>query len=141
MASWRPPGSILEAPELDFGGSGDHLSEIFAHFGWVLKLWGSFRYDFRRRCANCCREPRMAFTLAFWFSPCSAAVLAQHIELKSTDPLGSGVWEFILPPSYNPPSTVAQKRKSSLSHPPAPSLHKPSNGRKIVRIAPIWTKI
>ena len=27
---------------------------------------------------------------------------------KSTDPLGSGVWEFSLPPSYNPPSTAGR---------------------------------
>ena len=32
---------------------------------------------------------------------------------KSTDPLGSGVWEFILPPSYNPPSTAGRKRRLS----------------------------
>ena len=29
MASWRAPGSILEAPGLDFGGSGDDFFEIF----------------------------------------------------------------------------------------------------------------
>ena len=29
MASWRPPGSILEAPGLDFGGFGDDFSKIF----------------------------------------------------------------------------------------------------------------
>ena len=28
MASWRPPGSILEAPGLDFGGFGDDFFEI-----------------------------------------------------------------------------------------------------------------
>ena len=29
MASWRPPGSILEAPGLDFGGFGDDFLMIF----------------------------------------------------------------------------------------------------------------
>ena len=29
MTSWRPPGSILEAPGLDFGGSWVDFSEIF----------------------------------------------------------------------------------------------------------------
>ena len=29
MASWRAPGSILEAPGLDFGGSWVDFSEIF----------------------------------------------------------------------------------------------------------------
>ena len=33
IASWRAPGSILEAPGLDFGGSGDDFCEIFARFG------------------------------------------------------------------------------------------------------------
>ena len=28
---------------------------------------------------------------------------------KSSDPLGSGVWEFSLPPSYNPHSTAGRK--------------------------------
>ena len=36
MASWRPPGSILEAPGLDFGGSGDDFCEIFARFGGFM---------------------------------------------------------------------------------------------------------
>ena len=30
MASWRAPGSILEAPGLDFGGSWVDFSEIFS---------------------------------------------------------------------------------------------------------------
>ena len=33
MASRRAPGSILEAPGLDFGGSGSDLFEIFVRFG------------------------------------------------------------------------------------------------------------
>ena len=67
-ASWAPFGcflgalgriwALIGASALDFGGS-------WAPPGCVLELWGSFRYDFRRRCANCCREPSMAFTLAF----------------------------------------------------------------------------
>ena len=32
MASWKAPGSILEAPGLDFGGSGDDFVEIFNSF-------------------------------------------------------------------------------------------------------------
>ena len=32
MASWRAPGSILEAPGLDFRGVGDNFYEIFASF-------------------------------------------------------------------------------------------------------------
>ena len=32
MASWRAPGSILEAPGLDFGGSGLNFFKIFACF-------------------------------------------------------------------------------------------------------------
>ena len=67
-ASWAPFGcflgalghiwALIGASALDFGGS-------WAPPGCVLELWGSFRYDFRRRCANCCREPCIAFTLAF----------------------------------------------------------------------------
>ena len=34
MASWRPPGSILEAPGLDFGGFWKRFFEIFDRF-WV----------------------------------------------------------------------------------------------------------
>ena len=33
MASWRAPGSLLEAPGLDFPGSGGDFFEIFACFG------------------------------------------------------------------------------------------------------------
>ena len=33
MASWRAPGSLLEAPGLDFPGAGGHFFEIFACFG------------------------------------------------------------------------------------------------------------
>ena len=29
MASWTAPGSIVEAPRIDFEGSGDHFFEIF----------------------------------------------------------------------------------------------------------------
>ena len=32
MAFWRAPGSILEAPGLDFGGSGDDFCDTFASF-------------------------------------------------------------------------------------------------------------
>ena len=33
MASWRAPGSILEAPGLDFGGFWERLFEVFDRFG------------------------------------------------------------------------------------------------------------
>ena len=36
MASWKPLGSILEAPELDFGGSENDFGEIFARFGGIM---------------------------------------------------------------------------------------------------------
>ena len=45
---------------------------------------------------------------------------------QSTEPLGSGVWEFSLPPSYNPPSTAGRERNLSgvfvpaLLRPPPP---------------------
>ena len=42
------------------------------------ELWGSFRYHFRRRCANCCRDPSMAFTLAFRY------LLAARQYVRST---------------------------------------------------------
>ena len=32
MASWKVPGSILETPGVDFGGSGDDFFEIFNSF-------------------------------------------------------------------------------------------------------------
>ena len=32
LASWTPPGSISEAPGLDFGGSGDDFFEISERF-------------------------------------------------------------------------------------------------------------
>ena len=35
MASWRPPGSILEAPGLDFGGS---EAQLFQDFRMILAL-------------------------------------------------------------------------------------------------------
>ena len=36
MASWRPLGSILEAPGLDFGGFWDHFFEIWGL--WARKM-------------------------------------------------------------------------------------------------------
>ena len=36
MASWRAPGSILEAPGLDFGGSWDEFFEILGF--WAKKM-------------------------------------------------------------------------------------------------------
>ena len=32
MASWRPPGSILEAPGLHFGGSGPHFRRLWTSY-------------------------------------------------------------------------------------------------------------
>ena len=52
-----------------------------------------------------------------------------HLRCRSTDPSGSGVWEFSLPPSYNPPSTSGRKlvRIHRLSHstPQVVALHSP----------------
>ena len=37
MTSWRAPGSILEAPGLDFGGSGLNFFKIFDVVGHVCR--------------------------------------------------------------------------------------------------------
>ena len=48
MASWRPPGSILEAPGLDFGGFGDHFFEIFGLLAReMLELISNFELKLR----------------------------------------------------------------------------------------------
>ena len=71
------------------GCSWSHLGShrrLCARFWMVLgaswlgfgELWGSFRYHFRRRCANCCRDPSMAFTLAFRY------LLAARRYVRST---------------------------------------------------------
>ena len=39
MVSWRAPGSILEAPGLDFGGSGNDFSKFSTIFGFVSSKW------------------------------------------------------------------------------------------------------
>ena len=39
MASWRVPGSILEASGLDFGGFWERFFENFHHFGFVSSKW------------------------------------------------------------------------------------------------------
>ena len=39
MASWRAPDSILEAPGLDFGGSGNDFSKFSTIFGFVSSKW------------------------------------------------------------------------------------------------------
>ena len=67
-----PLGLLLGASRCSWPHLGS-LGCLCARFWGVLgaswlgfgELWGSFRYHFRRRCANCCRDPSMAFTLAF----------------------------------------------------------------------------
>ena len=50
---------------------------------------------------------------------------------SSTDPLGSGVWEFSLPPSYSPPSTAGRKRNLSMVFDSPPLSHtSQKNGQK-----------
>ena len=54
----------------------------------------------------------MAVSILFlWNSlvPSFINLFGKLFSRKSTDPLGSGVWEFTLPPSYSPPSTVGRK--------------------------------
>ena len=45
MASWRAPGSILEAPGLDFGESGDDFSKFSTVFGFVSSKWSLHRQN------------------------------------------------------------------------------------------------
>ena len=48
MASWEAPGSILEAPRLDFGGFGDHFFEILGLLaGEMLELISNFELELR----------------------------------------------------------------------------------------------
>ena len=46
MASWRPPGSILEAPGLHFGGSGPHFRRL-----WTF-IWNHERQERPKTCQN-----------------------------------------------------------------------------------------
>ena len=79
--SWPPFGcflgalgriwALIGASVLDFKGS-------WAPPGWVLANCGAVCYHFRRRCANCCRDPSMAFTLAFRY------LLAARRYVRST---------------------------------------------------------
>ena len=48
MASWRPPGLILEAPRLDFGRFGDKFFEIAGLLaGEMLELISNFELKLR----------------------------------------------------------------------------------------------
>ena len=80
--SWAPSRCLLGTSWVLLGCSWSHLGShtcLWAGFWEVLgaswlgfgELLSSFRYDFRRRCANCRRETSSAFTLAF-FSPLAA---------------------------------------------------------------------
>ena len=80
-----PLGLLLGASRCSWPHLGS-LGCLCARFWGVLgaswlgfgELWGSFRYHFRRRCANCCRDPSMAFTLAFRY------LLAARRYVRST---------------------------------------------------------
>ena len=87
--SWVPLRCLLASFWVLLGCSWSHLGShrrLCARFWMVLgaswlgfgELWGSFRYNFRRRCANCCRDPSMAFTLAFRY------LLAARRYVRST---------------------------------------------------------
>ena len=87
--SWVPLRCLLVSFWVLLGCSWSHLGSLgclCARFWGVLgaswlgfgELWGSFRYNFRRRCANCCRDPSMAFTLAFRY------LLAARRYVRST---------------------------------------------------------
>ena len=87
--SWVPLRCLLASFWVLLGCSWSHLGShrrLRARFWMVLgaswlgfgELWGSFRYHFRRRCANCCRDPSMAFTLAFRY------LLAARRYVRST---------------------------------------------------------
>ena len=87
--SWGPLRCLLASFWVLLGCSWSHLGShrrLCARFWMVLgaswlgfgELWGSFRYHFRRRCANCCRDPSMAFTLAFRY------LLAARRYVRST---------------------------------------------------------
>ena len=87
--SWVPLRCLLASFWMLLGCSWSHLGShrrLCARFWMVLgaswlgfgELWGSFRYHFRRRCANCCRDPSMAFTLAFRY------LLAARRYVRST---------------------------------------------------------
>ena len=84
-ASALPLGLLLGASRCSWPHLGS-LGCLCARFWGVLgaswlgfgELWGSFRYHFRRRCAHCCRDPSMAFTLAFRY------LLAARRYVRST---------------------------------------------------------
>ena len=84
-ASALPLGFLLGTSRCSWPHLGS-LGCLCARFWGVLgaswlgfgELWGSFRYHFRRRCANCCRDPSMAFTLAFRY------LLAARRYVRST---------------------------------------------------------
>ena len=112
MTSWRPPGSILEAPGLDFGGSWVDFSEIFGNkktinvknlprkdidhrFARPPKVggrrWsppGGFQSAAHRRCAKRARSP--APSLSDTLDPSQLANLkgqAHYAGLGSWSPL------------------------------------------------------
>ena len=84
-ASALPLGFLLGTSRCSWPHLGS-LGCLCARFWGVLgaswlgfgELWGSFRYHFRRRCAHCCRDPSMAFTLAFRY------LLAARRYVRST---------------------------------------------------------
>ena len=120
MASWRAPGSILEAPGLDFGGSWVDFSEIFgyknhkrqkpakkghrsqicqtAKGGWAAVIPpGGFQSAAHRRCAgraksqlHCC-QPK----LQIYHKWPSSWWQAQVLRSRLLDPslfLSPGAW-------------------------------------------------
>ena len=52
MASWRPPGSILEVPGINFAGFGDDFYKIFCIFGIALWIDPSKNPSNKQECAK-----------------------------------------------------------------------------------------
>ena len=115
-ASALPLGLLLGASRCSWPHLGS-LGCLCARFWGVLgaswlgfgELWGSFRYHFRRRCAHCCRDPSMAFTLAFRYllaarryvrstwNRCRKRIVFQHRFFR----VSASILEGLGPPTWN----------------------------------------
>ena len=98
MASWRAPGSILEAPSLDFGGFGDHLFEILSLLaGEMLELISNFELKLRNS----------SLKLSLAVLPASTSKFGRDLLRQSRAEIfrRSG-WAAVSPPGgFNPPPT------------------------------------
>ena len=112
------------------GNVGDHLKCVFPKFEAERRHpWRvNGRSKFAKKIEICKVVLHSVLRVLLQYPKCS---LHKMLAPKSTDPLGSGVWEFSLPPSYNPPSTAGRKRNLCTIHPPPSPPHTHPAGQKL----------